>query len=44
MNRRNLIVAVLAAAAVVLALFLLFQPQGGNESVGQPPHATTGGG
>jgi len=37
---RNLIVAVVIAAAIVLALFLLLRPQGGTESQGQPPHAT----
>lgn len=37
---RNLIVAVVIAAAIVLALFLLLRPQGGTEGQGQPPHAT----
>jgi len=40
---RNVVIAIVAAILVVLALFLFLQPQGGNETGGQPPHATTGG-
>lgn len=38
---RNVIVAAIVAVVVIVALFFLFQPEGGNEAEGLPPHATT---
>ncbi|WP_256375642.1 hypothetical protein [Chelativorans sp. J32] len=40
---RNVVIAVVVAIVVILAIVLFLQPRGGNESGGQPPHATTNG-